>query len=106
MIGRTRRLSVSSSALPRSAAYFENVPSSSPPATPTVQLLMRAALATSSSLTGLLGIGSARFGAWAIWASTWNSDLLWALAGGPQNTSSATQQSGDKKRSTLDLPLK
>src|SRR5258708_35830936 len=65
MIGSTRRFSPASSALPRSAAFLEKVPSSNPPASPTVQLLMRAALSASSMLTGLLGIGKARFGAGA-----------------------------------------
>src|SRR5262249_55159618 len=49
------------------------VPSSSPPAIETVQLLMRAALAVSSSLTGLLGSGRARLGAGATRAGCANA---------------------------------
>src|SRR5204863_8698166 len=105
MIGSTRRLSPSSSALPRSAAYLEKVPSSNPPASPTVQLLMRAALSASSMLTGLLGIGRARFGAGATCARFSISHVLCAEARDADAIHTTTkQQSTICSRATSDLP--
>src|SRR3981189_3395189 len=92
MIGSTRKFSPSSSALPRSAAYLENVPSSNPPARPTVQLLILAALSASSMLTGLLGIGSARFGAGATCAKFSKSQAFCAEARDADSANKATKQ--------------
>src|SRR5882724_1054245 len=105
MIGSTRRFSPSSSALPRSAAYLENVPSSNPPARPTVQLLILAALSASSTLTGLLGIGSARFGAGVACARFSRSHALCARACDADSRDSATKQLTDiRNRATFILP--